>query len=168
MSNKLVTSKKNWMRIFLKSNWKNRVFKKTKIYSFEIRDRELMNKIFDELHEQKRMSWTNVFIFFNYSIFCVWKKNVVDESKNRMIVNIRDLNVIIVSNAYSLFLQFDIIIVVRDCFYISLIDASIFFINDAFIQMIDTNSSLSHIKNRNFSMLLLWNIKIRQFTYRNK
>ena len=44
-------SKKNWMRIFLKSNWENRVFEKTKIYLLKARDRELMNQIFDELHE---------------------------------------------------------------------------------------------------------------------
>ena len=36
-------SKKNWMRIFLKSNWENRVFEKTKIYLLKARDRELMN-----------------------------------------------------------------------------------------------------------------------------
>ena len=120
-------SEKNWMRIFLKSDWKDRVSEKTKVYSLEVRDRELVNKIFDELHEQRRMSWTDVFTFFSYSVFCVWKKNVVDESKSRVIVNIRDLNAIIVSDAYFLFLQSDIIVVVRDCFYIFLIDASAFF-----------------------------------------
>ena len=117
----------NWMRIFLKSNWKNRVFDKTKIYSLDARDRELVNKIFDEFHEQKRMLWTDISTSFSYSIFCVWKKNVNDESKNKMIINIRDLNAIIVSNVYSLFLQFDIIFSVRDCSYIFVIDASTFF-----------------------------------------
>ena len=117
----------NWMRIFLKSNWKNRVFDKTKIYSLDARDRELVNKIFDEFHEQKRMLWTDISTSFSYSIFCVWKKNVNDESKNKMIINIRDLNAIIVSNVYSLFLQFDIIFSVRNCSYIFVIDASAFF-----------------------------------------
>ena len=118
---------KNWMRIFLKSNWKNRVFDKIKIYFLNVRDRELMNKIFDEFHEQKRMSWTNISTSFNYSIFCIWKKNVNDENKNKIIINIRDLNAIIVSNVYSLFLQFDIIFNVRNCSYIFVIDALTFF-----------------------------------------
>ena len=73
------------------------------------------------------MLWTNIFTFFNYSTFCVWKKNVVDENKNKVIIDIRELNVITISNVYFLSLQSDIIVFLQNCFYISLIDASIFF-----------------------------------------
>ena len=96
------------------------------MYSFDQRDKNLVDKIFDELHEQKRFSWINDFILFNYSTFCVWK-NVDDEKKNKVVINIRDLNAITQSNVYSLSLQIDIIFAIRNCLFISVVDASIFF-----------------------------------------
>ena len=56
----------------------------------------------------------------------IWK-NVDDEKKSKIIINIRELNVITQSNVYSLSLQIDIIFVVRNCSFISVVDASIFF-----------------------------------------
>ena len=119
-------SKENWMRISLKSDWKKRISDKAKMYSLEVKNRELMNKTFDELHRVDKMFWINQFTSFFYLSFCVWKK-VEDERKNRVVVDIRDLNAITQSNVYSLSLQIDIIIVVRDCKYISVIDCSTFF-----------------------------------------
>ena len=70
---------KNWMRISLRFDWQNRIFEKIKVYSLNIRNRDLIDQIFDKLHEQNRMSWTKFFTFFSYFAFCVWKKNVDDE-----------------------------------------------------------------------------------------
>jgi len=39
----------NWMWILLKSNWNNKVFKKARIYSLDLRNCEVVNKTFDEL-----------------------------------------------------------------------------------------------------------------------
>ena len=64
---------------------------------------------------------------FFYSIFCVWKSNAESEQKNRSIINIKKLNVIIQSNAYSLSLQNKIIVVIRNCLYIFVIDCFVFF-----------------------------------------
>ena len=119
-------SQQNWMRISLKSDWEQRIFDKTKIYSLNKKNRKLVDEIFDKLHESDRLSWTNEFIFFNYSVFCVWKK-VNDKKKNRSIVDIRDFNAITQSNVYSLFLQFNIISVVIDCQYITVLNCSTFF-----------------------------------------
>ena len=96
-------SQKNWMRISLKSDWKQRISEKIKIYSLNKKNRKLVDEIFDKLHESDRLNWTNEFIFFNYSVFCVWKE-INDKKKNRSIVDIRDFNAIIQSNVYSLFL----------------------------------------------------------------
>ena len=117
------------MRISLKSNWKSKIIDKVKIYSLNVKDRALINKIFDELHVVDKMSWTIKSTFFFYSIFCVWKSDVDDDDlqKSRSIINIKNLNVIIQSNAYSLPLQNEIIVVVRDCFYIFVIDCFVFF-----------------------------------------
>ena len=67
-------SQENWMRISLKSDWKQRISDKTKIYSLNKKNRKLVDEIFDKLHESNKLNWTNESIFFNYFVFCVWKK----------------------------------------------------------------------------------------------
>ena len=47
---------KNWMKISLRFDWQNRIFEKIEIYSLNIKNRDLINQIFDKLHEQDRMS----------------------------------------------------------------------------------------------------------------
>ena len=49
-------SQDNWMRISLKFDWESRIINKIKIYSFDQRDRNLIDKIFDEFHQQNRLS----------------------------------------------------------------------------------------------------------------
>ena len=87
-------SKENWMKIFLKIDWKSRIFDKVKIYSLSTRDKKLIDVIFDKLHEFDKLNWIEKFISFNYLVFCVWK-NVNDEKKRRVVIDIRKLNVII-------------------------------------------------------------------------
>ena len=119
-------SQDNWMRISLKFDWENRIISKIKIYSLDQRDKNLIDKTFDEFHQQNRLSWIIDSTSFNYSAFVIWK-NVDDEKKNKVIINIRELNVITQSNVYFLLLQIDIIFIVRNCFFISIVNASIFF-----------------------------------------
>ena len=119
-------SKKNWMKISLKTNWKNKISEKIKMYFLRARNRALVDKIFDELHDLDRLFWINEFISFNYSMFCVWK-NVNEERKNRVVVDIRRLNVIIQSNVYSLSFQMKIISIVKNCLYITVVNAFVFF-----------------------------------------
>ena len=57
----------------------------------------------------------------------VFKKNVKNESKERIVINIHELNAITMSSVYSLLLQLNIIAVVQKCLFISIIDVSIFF-----------------------------------------
>ena len=119
-------SKENWMKISLKSDWKKRVSKKTKMYFLNAKNKKLIDKTFDDLHRIDRMFWTNQSTSFFYFCFCVWK-SVDDEKKDRVIIDIRNLNVITQPDAYSLSLQTNIIIAMRDCDYISIIDCSTFF-----------------------------------------
>ena len=119
-------SKENWMRIFLKIDWKSRISDKVKIYSLSTRDKELIDVIFDKLHEFDKLNWIEEFTSFSYLVFCVWK-NVNDEKKRRIIVDIRELNVIIQFDVYSLSLQIEMIFVVFECQYIIVIDCSTFF-----------------------------------------
>ena len=119
-------SKENWMRIFLKIDWKNRISDKVKIYSLNTRDKELIDVIFNKLHEFNKFNWIEKLTSFNYFVFCVWK-NVNDEKKRRIIVDIRRLNVIIQFDVYSFSLQTKMIFVVFECQYIIVIDCSAFF-----------------------------------------
>ena len=117
----------DWMKISLKNDWKSRVSNKIKIYSLSLRNRQLINQIFDELHDDDILFWINVFIFFNYSIFCIWKILSFDERKNRIVINIRDLNVIIQFDVYFVLLQSNIILIVRNCAYITIINCVFFY-----------------------------------------
>ena len=114
------------MRISLKIDWKTKIFEKIKVYSFEIKNRKLINRTFDELHKIDKMNWINQSTLFSYSIFCVWK-TIKNERKERVVINIKNLNVITQSNAYFFSLQSNIIILVRKCSFISIIDCFNFF-----------------------------------------
>ena len=43
------------MKIFLKKNFETKFSIKTTVYFLKIRDRNLMNQIFDELHRKDRL-----------------------------------------------------------------------------------------------------------------
>ena len=66
------------------------------------------------------------FTSFSFLCFVVWREST-DNRKDRMIMNIRSLNAIILSNVYFISLQTDIIQVVSDCNFIFVIDCAEFF-----------------------------------------
>jgi len=45
-------SMNNWMQISLKSNWNDKMFRKTRIYLLSLRNCEIVNKTFNELQKQ--------------------------------------------------------------------------------------------------------------------
>ena len=69
----------------------------------------------------------NKWIYFLQLFDILRLKNRQWRKKKKVIIDIRKLNAIIQSNAYSLFLQSDIITVVRNYFFISIINAFVFF-----------------------------------------
>lgn len=114
-------------KIFFKKYVELKTTTKTIIYFLEARDRDLINKIFDDLHSKDRFQWTKKNIFWNYFCFVVWKVDSNEVEKRRMIVNMKRLNDLTISNVYFLFLQFGIIVVVWNCSYISIINCAKFF-----------------------------------------
>ena len=118
---------KSWMRISLKFDWESRISDKAKIYFLDAKDKALIDETFDNLHVVDKMCWTNESTLFSYSVFCVWKLDVESQRKDRIVIDIRNLNVITQSNVYSLSLQSEIIMIVRDCDYIFVIDCFAFF-----------------------------------------
>ena len=119
-------SKNNWMRLSLKSDWKFKIKRKVKIYSLEQRDRNAVDNIFDKLHTQNRLTWINQETSFSFSVFVIWR-DFSSNKKARIVVDIRGLNAVFQSNAYSLSLQSDVIQIVQECNFIFVINCASFF-----------------------------------------
>lgn len=118
-----------WMKLPLKSDWESRLGSsggKAKVYPLGLRDRQIVDKTFDELHKQGRLEWTSQPTPFSYPVFVVWK-DLPNEKKGRPVIDIRGLNDLLVRDAYPVPLQSDVIARLRGCSHISVLDASSFF-----------------------------------------
>ena len=126
-------SKNEHLQIFLMNGWeKHKIF--FKIYDLFQKNKELIDKIFDEFHDQGRRSWIKHFIFFDFLMFVIWRFVKKDDQiyrKNRTMIDIRGFNMITLPDSYSLSLQEKIISFVRNCCYITTMNAANFFINDS-------------------------------------
>jgi hypothetical protein len=148
------------MRLSLKNEWQDKLIVKIKIYSLNTNDKKIVNDTFNRLQTQNKLKFTIVATSFAYSVFVVWMiKN--DVRKERAIVNIRELNNLLVSDAYSVSSQFEIIDDLLECKYLSMLDVNAFFYqwrihsNDVYKQTIVTHREqktflISIMKNRNF------------------
>ncbi len=150
-------SEEQWMRFSLKEEWQDKMTTKIKIYSFEIDDRKIVNDIFNRLQAQNKLKFITIATSFSYSIFVIW--TVKDDiRKNRAIVNIRDLNVLLILNVYSVLSQSKIIEDLLECKYLSILNANAFFYqwkvhsNDVYKQTIVT-----HRKQKTFLVLIMNN-----------
>ena len=116
------------MKFPLKSDWKSRINEKNvKIYPLEIRDKKVIDRIFDEFYKQGRFIWITQSTFFNYFIFVIWKNVSDDERKDCSIINIHNFNDLLIRNAYSVPLQSNVIVNFRKCIHISIFDVFSFF-----------------------------------------
>ena len=100
---------------------------KAKVYPLGLKDREVIDKTFDELHRQERLDFTKEPTLFSYPVFVIWKTLPNGERKGRAVVDIRGLNDLIVPDAYPVPLQGEIISSLIGCSHISVLDASSFF-----------------------------------------
>lgn len=117
----------NWMRIPLKSDWEDKTPGKIRVYPLGTRDKEFIDKTFHELHSLGRMEWTNTSTPFSYPCFVVWRTLPDGSRKGRVVVDVRGLNAIALTDVYALPLQSDVIMEVRNCKYITVVDCSSFF-----------------------------------------
>ena len=70
------------MFISLKSNWANN-HKTNRVYSMKLKNQKFINEIFDKFHEQKKMKWFSRFIFFEYSVFVIWKTIIKNDKSEK-------------------------------------------------------------------------------------
>ena len=116
-----------WMRIPMKDGWQDCARGQAKIYPLGIKDKQVVDETFDELHRQGRLEWTAHSTPFSYPVFVVYKTTTDGQRKGRAVVDIRGLNHQTLPDAYPIPLQTDIISAVRGCSYITVLDATSFF-----------------------------------------
>ena len=120
-------TEEHWMRIPLKSDWEEKIPGKIRVYPLGSRDKDLVDKTFDDLHRLGRMDWTDKSTPFSYPCFVVWLTLPDGSQKGRVVVDVRGLNAISLPDVYALPLQSDVIMDVRSCRYITVVDCSSFF-----------------------------------------
>ena len=98
------------------------IFKLFKVYPIEQKNRKVIDITFDKLHEQGKMTWSTQPTPYSYLVFVIWK-NSANDRKDRVIVDIRELNKITLTDLYPLSLQSEIITLLLDYSYLSIIDA---------------------------------------------
>jgi hypothetical protein len=76
------------------------------------------------------MKWFTNSTSFDYFVFVIYRTIMKDDKfvrKERVVINIRELNAIIVSNVYFMSTQTDIIVAIAKCQYISVMNALKYF-----------------------------------------
>ena len=116
-----------WMRIPLKSDWEKHVPKTARIYPLSTESKAIVDRTFDKLHEQGRLSWTNEATPFSFPVFVVYRTMPDGSRKGRSVIDIRGLNAVTQADVYPLPLQSDLISSVKGCPYISVVDCASFF-----------------------------------------
>ena len=82
------------------------------------------------MHDQDRLEWNQDSTVYSFPVFIVWQtvyKNEKIIQKDWAVVNIQDLNQVTVSDVYSLSLQSDITVLIKECQYISVMNDTDFF-----------------------------------------
>lgn len=127
-SNVVDMSEIKYINIFLLNNWQNKYkLSQTQVYSFNVNNQTQINKAFNKLYNQNCMKWINILISFLFLCFVVWCILSDNIQKDCVIVDIRILNKISMSDAYSIFLQKDIFAAVQDIKYILTVNCSAYF-----------------------------------------
>ena len=149
---------KKWMLINLQPDAKVTPFK---VYSLKQADKNLIDQQFDELQRQSKLKFTTQSTPFNYPVFVIWKtvhkpNGLPSERKDRVVIDIRDLNKITELNTYLMPLQADVTVLVADCPYISVFDAASFFYQ-WLIRIADRHklTVMSHKEQKQFNVTIM-------------
>ena len=146
-----------WMFIILQSDAK---LTPSKIYSMNQTDKNFIDKEFDKFQQQGKLKFIFQSTSFSYSVFVIWRiihrSNESSKRKDRVVVDIRDLNKITELNIYLMSLQTDIIALVVDCSYIFVFDAISFF-HQWLIRVIDKHKLIviSHRNQKQFNVVVM-------------
>lgn len=119
-----------WLQVPITTDWQSSSAKLgNKVYPLTPEARALVDEKFDKMHAQGKMSWSEEPTPFAFPVFVVYKTvyvgpDKVPERKGRVVVDIRGLNKITISDSHPLPLQDDIVTAVQGCMFISVVDCS--------------------------------------------
>ena len=101
------------------------------MYSLSSKDKKIVDKKFDRLHLEEKMSWITQSISYEYLVFVIWRTVHASEKslerKRRVVVNIKNLNKIFMFDVYFLSLQSNVLFAMMKLIYISIINCVNFF-----------------------------------------
>ncbi|KAH5621114.1 hypothetical protein HBI23_240920 [Parastagonospora nodorum] len=119
-----------WMQVPLKQGWENHKFS-TKVYPVGAKDKEVIDKVFDKLHDDGRMDWAQRFTPFGVPVFVTRKTGVDDNgqpvSVGRPVIDMRDVNDWILKDSYPLTDQNDILNAMSGAAYYTVVDGLSYF-----------------------------------------
>ena len=115
------------MRIPLRTDWESKITGKPKVYPLGIKDRVIVDEVFDKLQSQGRLEFTKQPTPFCFPMFVVHKVLADGTNYERPVVDIRRLNQVFIRDAYPLPPQAEIISLIADCPYVTCVDGASFF-----------------------------------------
>ena len=132
----------------------------SRVYFVDSQDREFINQKFNKLQRKKKMNWIRDAISYDFFIFVVWRivhatnKNSI--KKDRIVIDIRDLNKMSESNDYFMSLQSNIINFVNECSYVNVMNAIEFF-HQWLIKIANRHKLIvvSHKDNEQFNVIVM-------------
>ena len=117
----------DWMRIPLHADWESKITGKPKVYPLGIKDRAIVDEVFDKLQTQGRLEFTKQPTPFCFPVFVVHKVLPDGSNHGRPVVDIRKLNQVSIRDAYPLPPQTEVIALISGCQYITCVDGASFF-----------------------------------------
>jgi hypothetical protein len=119
-----------WMRINMKPEWEETTRSDNKVYFLGPKDRTVVDKTHDRLHEQGRLGWQKGHSPCSHPAFVIWRK--VDgpngpQMKGRVVSDIRALNRRVKRDMYPMPRQEDMIAMLAGKKYITVMDCVNFF-----------------------------------------
>ena len=97
------------------------------MYPLGVKDRAIVNEVFDKLQSQGRLEYTKQSTPFCFPVFVVHKTLPDGTIHGRPVVDIRKLNQVSIQDAYPLPPQSDIIALIARCQYVICVDGASFF-----------------------------------------
>lgn len=114
-----------WLQVPMKSGWEQRI-PKPRVYRLSLKDREVIDKTFDPLYDQGKLTYATNRTPAGYPVFVVYKDVWTPDgfvSKGRVVIDLRGANKESIPDVYPVLPIDDIIALVKDCFFITVLDA---------------------------------------------
>lgn len=91
------------MKVLLKPDWETKVsIIKPRVYSLGNKNWQVVDKIFNEMHRLDYLKFTTKYTPFSFPVFVIWKPDAKGKRKSRVVVDIRKLNEMLLSDSYPL------------------------------------------------------------------